>query len=74
VLAARDAPRLETLAERLGRLDTAAADATRPDTVPALVEDGDVLVSTVGCHDGSSRVPDHPRLEAVTLREIACAT
>src|SRR3954452_7715775 len=48
VLAARDAERLETLADELGGLDTAVADAARADTVRALVERGDVLVSTVG--------------------------
>jgi short subunit dehydrogenase-like uncharacterized protein len=48
VLAGRDAQRLETLAEQLGRLDTAVADAGRPDSVRALVDRGDVLVSTVG--------------------------
>lgn len=48
VLAARNAHRLEALAAQLGGLDTAVADAGRPDTVRALVERGDVLVSTVG--------------------------
>jgi short subunit dehydrogenase-like uncharacterized protein len=48
LLAARNAQRLETLAARLGGLDTAVADVGRPDTVRALVERGDVLVSTVG--------------------------
>jgi short subunit dehydrogenase-like uncharacterized protein len=48
VLAARNADRLNTLATQLGGLDTAIADAGRPDTVRALVERGDVLVSTVG--------------------------
>jgi short subunit dehydrogenase-like uncharacterized protein len=48
VLAARNAQRLEALAAQLGGLDTAVADVGRPDTVRALVERGDVLVSTVG--------------------------
>jgi short subunit dehydrogenase-like uncharacterized protein len=47
-LAARDARRLQALASRLGGLDTALADVARPETVRALVERGDVLVSTVG--------------------------
>jgi short subunit dehydrogenase-like uncharacterized protein len=48
VLAARNAQRVEALAAQLGGLDTAVADVGRPDTVRALVERGDVLVSTVG--------------------------
>jgi short subunit dehydrogenase-like uncharacterized protein len=48
VLAGRDAERLATLAKQLGGLDTAVADADRPDALRALVERGDVLVSTVG--------------------------
>jgi short subunit dehydrogenase-like uncharacterized protein len=48
VLAARSAERLERLAGELGGLETRVADVTRPDTVTALVEDRDVLVSTVG--------------------------
>jgi short subunit dehydrogenase-like uncharacterized protein len=48
VLAARSAERLRGLAEELGGLDTEVADVARPDTVRALVERGDVLVSTVG--------------------------
>jgi short subunit dehydrogenase-like uncharacterized protein len=48
VLATRNAQRLEALAAQLGGLDTAVADAGRPDTVRDLVEHGDVLVSTVG--------------------------
>ena len=36
------------LAEELGGLEWAVADVARPDTVRALVERGDVLVSTVG--------------------------
>ena len=48
VLAGRNAQRLEALATRLGGLGTAVADVGRPDSVRALVERGDVLVSTVG--------------------------
>ena len=49
VLAARSAERLKTLAGELGGdLETVVADVARPDTVRALVERGDVLVSTVG--------------------------
>jgi short subunit dehydrogenase-like uncharacterized protein len=48
VLAARSAERLRGLAEELGGLDTQVADVARTDTVRALVERGDVLVSTVG--------------------------
>lgn len=47
-LAARDAARLEALAAELGGLDTAVADVSRPESVAALVERGDVLASTVG--------------------------
>jgi short subunit dehydrogenase-like uncharacterized protein len=49
VLAGRSAERLDVLAGRLGGgLETAVADVARPETVRALVERGDVLVSTVG--------------------------
>jgi short subunit dehydrogenase-like uncharacterized protein len=49
VLAARGAERLDALAGELGGgLETAVADVSRPETVRALVERGDVLVSTVG--------------------------
>lgn len=48
VLAARSAPRLEPLATELGGLETAIADVKQPETVRALVERGDVLISTVG--------------------------
>jgi short subunit dehydrogenase-like uncharacterized protein len=48
VLAARNAERLEALAGELGGLQTHTADVSEPDTVRALVEKGDVLVSTVG--------------------------
>lgn len=47
-LAGRDAGRLRALAEELDGLETAVADVSRPETVAALVERGDVLVSTVG--------------------------
>jgi short subunit dehydrogenase-like uncharacterized protein len=49
VLAARSRDRLEALANDLGGgLDTAVADVADPKSVRALVERGDVLVSTVG--------------------------
>src|SRR3954447_7653077 len=48
VLAARDERRLEQLAAQLGGLAWERADAMRQNTVFALVEAGDVLVSTVG--------------------------
>jgi short subunit dehydrogenase-like uncharacterized protein len=48
VLAARTEAKVRALAEELGGLDWAVADVERPDSVRALVERGDVLVSTVG--------------------------
>jgi short subunit dehydrogenase-like uncharacterized protein len=48
VLAARNEGRVRALAEELDGLEWALADVERPDTVRALVERGDVLVSTVG--------------------------
>ncbi|MHA6796497.1 saccharopine dehydrogenase NADP-binding domain-containing protein [Pseudonocardia bannensis] len=48
VLAGRDPARLARLAERLGGFDTARADVTDAASVRALVERGDVLVTTVG--------------------------
>jgi short subunit dehydrogenase-like uncharacterized protein len=49
VLAARDREKLETLVAELGGgLDTEVADVADPAAVRALVEGGDVLVSTVG--------------------------
>jgi short subunit dehydrogenase-like uncharacterized protein len=49
LLAARDSGRLAALTAELGGgLDTAVADVTRPETVAALVGEGDVLLSTVG--------------------------
>lgn len=48
VLAARSPERLEKLAHELGELETQVADVTDPATVRALVERGDVLISTVG--------------------------
>jgi short subunit dehydrogenase-like uncharacterized protein len=48
VLAARSEPRVRALAEELGGLEWALADVERQDSVRALVERGDVLVSTVG--------------------------
>jgi short subunit dehydrogenase-like uncharacterized protein len=48
VLAARNAERLAALADELGGLETQTADIGDPASVRALVERGDVLVSTVG--------------------------
>src|SRR3954447_19834159 len=48
VLAARGEQRVRKLAAELGGLDWAVADASRPETVRALVARGDVLVSCVG--------------------------
>ena len=48
MLAARNEARVRALAEELGGLEWAVADVDRPDTVSALVERGDVLISTVG--------------------------
>src|SRR2546423_13985988 len=49
VLAGRSADRLVALAGELGGgLDTAVADVSDPASVRALVQSGDVLVSTVG--------------------------
>jgi short subunit dehydrogenase-like uncharacterized protein len=48
VLAARSRARVEALAAELGGLPFAVADVQQPATVRALVEAGDVLVSTVG--------------------------
>jgi short subunit dehydrogenase-like uncharacterized protein len=49
VLAARDPAKLEALAGDLGgELETAPADVSDPASVRALVEKGDVLVTTVG--------------------------
>lgn len=48
VLAARDPERTARLAGDLGGLPTARADSADPPSVRALVEPGDVLISTVG--------------------------
>jgi hypothetical protein len=48
VLAGRRPEALHVLAAELGGLETAVADVARPATVRALVERGDVLVTTVG--------------------------
>ncbi len=48
VLAARDGARVRALADELGGLEWAVADVGRPESVRALVERGDVLVSCVG--------------------------
>src|SRR3954465_14689123 len=49
VLAARNAQTLESLSADLGGgFETAVAEVARPESVRALVERGDVLLSTVG--------------------------
>jgi short subunit dehydrogenase-like uncharacterized protein len=48
VLAARDRGRLDTLAAELGGLETAVANVGDPRSVRALLERGDVLLTTVG--------------------------
>ena len=48
VLSARNPGRLQALADELGGLETQVADIGDPASVRALVERGDVLVSTVG--------------------------
>jgi short subunit dehydrogenase-like uncharacterized protein len=48
VLAARTEARVRALADELGGLEWAVADVERPESVRALVQRGDVLVSTVG--------------------------
>ena len=48
VLAARNEARVRALAGELGGLDWTVADVDRPESVRALVEEGDVLLSTVG--------------------------
>jgi short subunit dehydrogenase-like uncharacterized protein len=48
VLAARNRGRVETLAAELGGLESAVADVERPDSIRELLEEGDVLISTVG--------------------------
>jgi short subunit dehydrogenase-like uncharacterized protein len=49
VLAGRDAARLKALAADLGGgLDTEVADVARPESVMALVGEGDALIATVG--------------------------
>lgn len=48
VLVARRAGPLQALADELGGLDTAVADAADPAALAAVVEPGDVLVATVG--------------------------
>jgi short subunit dehydrogenase-like uncharacterized protein len=48
VLAARGRERLEAMAAELGGLESAVADVADPASVRALVEHGDVLVTTVG--------------------------
>ena len=63
VLAARGRDALEALAADLGGLETAVADVSDPASVRALVERGDVLVTTVGpfARWGEPRPPWRPR-------------
>src|ERR1700759_5134483 len=51
VLAGRSANKLAQLSAELGGLEYALADVTDPASVAAVVEQGDVLVSTVGPFD-----------------------
>ncbi|HEY1277134.1 MAG TPA: NAD(P)H-binding protein [Thermoleophilaceae bacterium] len=48
VLAARGREKLDAMASELGGLEVAVADVADPSSVKALVEKGDVLVTTVG--------------------------
>ena len=48
LLAARSAERLNGLSASLGGLQTQVADVSKPEAVRALVQRGDVLISTVG--------------------------
>ena len=48
VLAGRNADKLKQLAAELGDLEIAIADVKRPRSISALVERGDILISTVG--------------------------
>lgn len=48
LLAARSAERLEILSSQLGGLPTRVADVSKPASIRALIERGDVLISTVG--------------------------
>ncbi|HEX5309170.1 MAG TPA: saccharopine dehydrogenase NADP-binding domain-containing protein [Solirubrobacteraceae bacterium] len=48
VLAARSEARVRTLAEQLGGLDWGVADIADPSSIRSLLQQGDVLVSTVG--------------------------
>ena len=48
VLAARNPHRVVALAEELGGLETGVADVAQPASIQALLEPGDVLISTVG--------------------------
>jgi len=48
VLAARNSHDVKAMARKLGQLESAVADVSRPESVRELVQRGDVLVSTVG--------------------------
>jgi len=64
VLAARSRERVDALAAQLGGLPTAVADVARPQTLRALLEPGDVLVSTVGPFVRWGRAALHAALDA----------
>jgi short subunit dehydrogenase-like uncharacterized protein len=64
VLAARSRERVEALAAQLGGLEAAVADVARPQTIRALLEPGDVLVSTVGPFVRWGEAALHAALEA----------
>jgi short subunit dehydrogenase-like uncharacterized protein len=48
ILAARSRAKLDEMAAELGGLETLTADVSKPASVRALVEEGDILVTTVG--------------------------
>jgi short subunit dehydrogenase-like uncharacterized protein len=48
VLAGRSADKIKAVADELGDLDTAVADAARPASIRGLLGEGDVLATTVG--------------------------
>ncbi len=64
VLAARSRERVEALAAQLGGLESAVADVAQPQTIRALLERGDVLVSTVGPFGRWGEAALHAALDA----------
>jgi short subunit dehydrogenase-like uncharacterized protein len=64
VLAGRSRERVEALAAQLGGLPPAVADVTRPQSIRALLEPGDVLISTVGPFVRWGRPALHAALDA----------